>query len=57
MAARAGFAGSRAILADAYRKGTGVAADMKEAAHWARLARDLPELRQDQRALIAGIGE
>ncbi len=57
VAARAGFAGSRAILADAYRKGTGVAADMKEAAHWARLARDLPELRGDQRALIAGIGE
>lgn len=57
VAARAGFAGSRAILADAYAKGAGVAADPKEAAHWARLARDLPELRKDQRALIAGIGE
>lgn len=57
VAARAGFAGSRAILAHAYAKGTGVAADAREAAHWARLARDLPELRKDQRELIAGIGE
>ena len=57
VAARAGFAGSRAILAHAYAKGTGVAANAREAAHWARLARDLPELRKDQRALIAGIGE
>lgn len=57
IAARAGFAGSRAILADAFAKGIGVAANASEAAHWARLARDLPELRQDQRALIAGIGE
>jgi len=55
--ARAGFAGSRAILAYAYAKGDGVAADAREAAHWAKLARDLPELRKDQRALIAGIGE
>lgn len=57
IAARAGFAGSRAILADAYAKGNGVAADAKEASHWAKLARDLPELRKDQRDLIAGIGE
>lgn len=57
VAARAGFAGSRAILADAYAKGIGVAADAKEAAHWAKLARDLPELRKDQRELIVGIGE
>ena len=57
VAARAGFAGSRAILADAYAKGVGVAADAREAAHWAKLARALPELRKDQRALIAGIGE
>lgn len=57
IAARAGFAGSRAILADAYAKGIGVAADPKEASHWAKLARDLPELRKDQRDLIAGIGE
>ena len=57
VAARAGFAGSRAILADAFSKGIGVAADPKEAAHWAKLARDLPELRKDQRDLIAGIGE
>lgn len=57
LAARAGFAGSRAILAHAYARGTGVAADAREAAHWARLARDLPELRKDQRELIAGIGE
>lgn len=57
LAARAGFAGSRAILAHSYAKGTGVAADAREAAHWARLARDLPELRKDQRELIAGIGE
>ena len=57
VAARAGFAGSRAILADAYAKGTGVAADPREATHWAKLARDLPELRKDQRELIAGIGE
>ena len=57
VAARAGFAGSRAILADAFAKGVGVAADPKEAAHWARLARDLPELRKDQRDLIAGLGE
>ncbi len=56
-AARAGFAGSRAILADAYARGIGVAADAKEAAHWAKLARGLPELRKDQRDLIAGIGE
>lgn len=57
IAARAGFAGSRAILADAYAKGVGVGADAKEAAHWAKLARALPELRKDQRELIAGIGE
>ncbi|MBU0824766.1 MAG: caspase family protein [Alphaproteobacteria bacterium] len=57
LAARAGFAGSRAILADAYAKGIGVTADAKEAAHWAKLARDLPELRKDQRDMIAGIGE
>ena len=57
VAARAGFAGSRAILANAYAKGMGVAADAREAAHWAKLARDLPELRKDQRDLIAGIGE
>lgn len=55
--ARAGFAGSRAILAYAYAKGDGVKADAAEAAHWAKLARDLPELRKDQRELIAGIGE
>ncbi len=55
--ARAGFAGSRAILAWAYAKGSGVTADPKEAAYWAKLARDLPELRKDQRELIAGIGE
>jgi len=55
--ARGGFAGSRAILASAYAKGIGVAADAREALHWARLARDLPELRKDQRDLIAGIGE
>lgn len=55
--ARAGFAGSRAILAWAYAKGSGVAVDAKEAAYWAKLARDLPELRKDQRELIAGIGE
>ncbi|HEV2599361.1 caspase family protein [Sphingopyxis sp.] len=57
IAARAGFAGSRALLAHAYAMGEGVTADASEAAHWARLARDLPELRPDQRALIAGIGE
>lgn len=57
IAARAGFAGSRALLADAFAKGIGVTADPKEAAHWAKLARDLPELRKDQRDLIAGIGE
>lgn len=57
IAARAGFAGSRAILADAYARRTGVAADPKEAVYWAKLARDLPELRKDQRDLIAGIGE
>lgn len=57
VAARAGFAGSRAILASAYARGTGVAIDPKEAVHWAKLARDLPELRKDQRDLIAGIGE
>ena len=57
VAARAGFAGSRAILANAYAEGMGVAADAREAAHWAKLARDLPELRKDQRDLIAGIGE
>jgi len=55
--ARAGFAGSRAILAWAYTKGSGVKADAKEAVYWAKLARDLPELRKDQRDLIAGIGE
>jgi len=55
--ARAGFAGSRAILADAYAKGDGVPADAKEALFWAKLARDLPELRKDQRDLIAGVGE
>jgi len=55
--ARAGFAGSRAILAYAYAKGSGIPADAGEAAHWAKLARDLPELRADQRELIAGIGE
>lgn len=55
--ARAGFAGSRAILAYAYANGDGVAANATEAAYWAKLARDLPELRKDQRELIAGIGE
>jgi uncharacterized protein len=55
--ARAGFAGSRAILAWAYANGSGVAADVKEAVFWAKLARHLPELRKDQRDLIAGIGE
>lgn len=55
--ARAGFAGSRAILAHAYAKGDGAKANPVEAAHWAKLARDLPELRKDQRDLIAGIGE
>ena len=55
--ARAGYAGSRAILAYALAKGSGVPTDAKEAAHWAKLARDLPELRADQRELIAGIGE
>ena len=35
---------------------SGVAADAREAAHWAKLARDLPELRKDQRDLIAGMG-
>lgn len=55
--ARAGFAGSRAILAWAHAKGAGVAENPKEAAFWAKLARDLPELRKDQRDLIAGIGE
>jgi uncharacterized protein len=54
--ARAGFAGSRAILADAYARGDGVPADAKEALFWATLARDLPELRKDQRDLIAAIG-
>jgi len=57
VAARAGFAGSRAIFADAFAKGIGVTADAKEAAHWAKLARALPELRKDQRELIVGIGE
>jgi TPR repeat protein len=56
VAARAGFAGSRAILAHAFAEGKGVAADPGEATHWAKLARTLPELRQDQRDLIAGIG-
>lgn len=55
--ARAGFAGSRALLAYAYASGQGVATDAKEARHWARLARSLPELRADQRALIAAIPE
>lgn len=56
VAARAGFAGSRAILAHAFARGDGVAVDSAEATHWARLARTLPELRQDQRDLIAAIG-
>ena len=57
IAARAGFAGSRAILAHAYADGIGVASSPTEALHWARLARDLPELRKDQRDLIASIAE
>lgn len=57
IAARAGFAGSRALLAHAYASGQGVAPDAKEAKHWARLARSLPELRADQRALIGAIPE
>lgn len=57
IAARAGFAGSRAVLAHAHAKGIGVAASPTEALHWARLARNLPELRKDQRDLIGGIGE
>jgi hypothetical protein len=32
-------------------------ADAREAAHWEKLARVLPELRKDQRELIARIGE
>lgn len=43
-AARAGYAGARAILARAYADGTGVARDPAEAVHWARLARSQPEL-------------
>lgn len=43
-AARAGYAGARAILARAYADGTGVARDQTEAVHWARLARSQPEL-------------
>lgn len=43
-AARAGYAGARAILARAYADGTGVERNPSEAAHWARLARSQPEL-------------
>lgn len=43
-AARAGYAGARAILARAYADGTGVARDQTEAVFWARLARSQPEL-------------
>jgi uncharacterized protein len=57
LAAQAGYAGSRAFLAFAYAKGLGVAVNDKEAVHWAKLARQLPELRADQRELIAFITE
>lgn len=43
-AARAGYAGARAILARAHADGTGVERNLAEAVHWARLARSQPEL-------------
>ncbi|MBX9729640.1 MAG: hypothetical protein K2X31_12095, partial [Sphingopyxis sp.] len=53
-AARAGYAGARAILARAYADGTGVARDPAEAVFWARLARSQPELL-GKASLIADI--
>lgn len=55
-AARAGYAGARAILARAYADGSGVPRDPSEAVHWARLARSQPELlgRAELIADIAG---
>lgn len=55
--AQAGYAGSRALLAHAYHEGLGIPTNAKEAAHWARLARQMPELRGDQRDLIAAIAD
>jgi uncharacterized protein len=53
-AARAGYAGARAILARAYADGTGVARDPAEGVYWARLARSQPELL-GKASLIADI--
>jgi uncharacterized protein len=54
MAAVAGYAGARAILARAYADGAGVMANRATALHWARMARGQPELGERAR-MIADI--
>ena len=53
IAARAGYANSRAILADYYATGN---RNPGEALYWATLARSQHELRADLRQLIAHVG-
>jgi uncharacterized protein len=47
LAARANYAGAKALLARAYFDGSGVARDRTMAMHWAQLARADPELLDD----------
>lgn len=54
MAAVAGYAGARAILARAYADGAGVVQNRATALHWARMARGQPELGERAR-MIADI--
>lgn len=54
-AASDGYAGSRAITALNYDRGTGVMASRKDADYWARLALDLPELEPGYRAQLQSL--
>lgn len=54
-AASDGYAGSRAITALNYDRGTGVAPSRKDADYWARLALDLPELEPGYRAQLQSL--
>jgi len=44
-AARGGYAGARAIMADLFERGAGVEKSHKEAVFWAKLALQQPELK------------
>lgn len=55
IAAEAGYAGARVILAQLYAKGTGLAASPSDARHWAKLALSQPELREDLRPIAVDL--